>query len=1004
MLSDGPAGVSPAGTPWRRPSGPPRRLRAGLLAGLLCLPLPAAAGSEVDHFLGQRVVEVEFSIDGNLTEPPANRELVETRVGEPLSMRHVRETLAHLFSLGRYGAVEVGASARPGGVALLYELRPFEVVTEVALEGGRVLSHADVRGVISRIHGETFLANEAVSVVDTVRAYYGERGYLSARVLPEVAGRGARRILRLSIEAGPRATIRRWLMTGVASPAFYDSVSTLLALQSGAPYDGAGVDRQLSDYQSDLRRLGYYEASLSHEAERIGDAEVDVRLIVRRGPRITVSFEGDDVPGVSLPDLVPVEREASVDEDLLEDAEQRIESHLRALGYRDGVVTHTRDGDADRLSIVFRVSRGPLYRVAEVAVRGNQAVPDDELRAITGVAPGDPLVVADLDAGLAAIEEHYRRLGFATVRATSSFSGVAGNGDGVPVSQAVEIAIEEGVRTTIGTVAFEGAAIRSPQALLGTIESRAGGAYYPRQIDAGRDALVALYLNEGYEQVRVAVDTRFADDLSVVDLTFRIAEGPQVLVDHVLIVGNEEVDAETIRREVTLAPGQPLGLAAVAETRRRLNALGMFRRLDIREFSHGRFDRRDVIIEVEEAAATRLAYGGGFEVSQRLRRQVRASGSQAVERIELAPRGSFEIGRRNLWGKNRSIDLFTRVSVRRKNDPPLPVQSEPGRALGFNEYRVLATYREPRAIGRDWDVVMTGYVEQAIRPGFDLFSRGVTAQLTRSSGAGTSTAVGYRLGNNDTSNRELNREDEDIVDRLFPNVRLSSFTGNQVIDTRNDPVDPARGTFVTLEAEVAARTIGSEVGFTKSFVSGAVYRQVPGVPRIVMAAGARLGVAWGFPRSLDGASAPAEAQRAASSLALPISERFFAGGNTTVRGFALDRLGDPRTRTGGTIDQDGFPQGGNAMLIFNSELRIRVTPAIGVVTFLDAGNVYDRVEHVSLGRIRSGAGFGVRYNSPIGPLGFDIGFKLGPRYFFGDQASPQPEQLWALHFSFGQAF
>jgi outer membrane translocation and assembly module TamA len=180
---------------------------------------------------------------------------------------------------------------------------------------------------------------------------------------------------------------------------------------------------------------------------------------------------------------------------------------------------------------------------------------------------------------------------------------------------------------------------------------------------------------------------------------------------------------------------------------------------------------------------------------------------------------------------------------------------------------------------------------------------------------------------------------------------------------------------------------------------------MPGVPRIVLAAGARLGVAWGFPRALDALDGSREGRAAApSSLALPISERFFAGGNTTVRGFALDRLGNPRTQTGGTIDQAGFPQGGNAVIIFNSELRIRVTPAIGVVTFVDAGNVYDRVEHVSLGRIRSGAGFGVRYNSPVGPLGFDIGFKLSERHFFGDETSPQQEQLMALHFSFGQAF
>ena len=573
------------------------------------------------------------------------------------------------------------------------------------------------------------------------------------------------------------------------------------------------------------------------------------------------------------------------------------------------------------------------------------------------------------------------------------------------VEQDVAITIEEGVRTIVGGVEIDiGGAVRVED-VQQIIDTRGGDAYYGPQVERDRNALIEHFLNEGYEQARVAVEAGFADDLSTVDLVFRIAEGRQVLVDHVLIVGNRQVDAATIRREVTLIPGEPLGLDEVAETRRRLNALGMFRRLDIREFSHGRFDRRDVIIEVEEAAATRLAYGGGFEVSQRLRREVRAAGSQAVERIEFAPRGSFEIGRRNLWGRNRSLDLFTRVSVRRKNDPVQPVQAATGGALGFNEYRVLSTYREPRAIGRDWDVLVSGFVEQAIRPGFDLFSRGVTAQLTRSSGVATGTAIGYRLGNNDTSNRELNREDENIVDRLFPNVRLSSFTASRVLDTRDDPVNPSLGSLFTLESEVAARKMGSEVGFSKSFVSGSVYRPVPGVPRIVVAAGARLGVAWGFPQALEAAATPVPGPRpATSSLVLPISERFFAGGNTTVRGFALDRLGSPRTETGGTIDQDGFPQGGNAMVILNSELRIRVTPAIGVVTFLDAGNVYDRVEHVSLGRIRSGAGFGVRYNSPVGPLGFDIGFKLGERHFFGDETNPQQEQLWALHFSFGQAF
>ena len=255
------------------------------------------------------------------------------------------------------------------------------------------------------------------------------------------------------------------------------------------------------------------------------------------------------------------------------------------------------------------------------------------------------------------------------------------------------------------------------------------------------------------------------------------------MVDHVLIVGNDQVDSVTIRRELALGPGDPLGLDDVAESRRRLNALGMFRRLDIREFSHGRYEQRDLIIEVEEAPATSVAYGAGLEVSQRLRRSSTAGGGAAVERIEFAPRGSFEIGRRNLWGKNRSINLFSRVSLRRKNDPFSQGVVDAAPTLGFNEYRLLSTYREPRSFGLGWDVLMSGFIEQAIRPSFDLFSRGVTAQVTRQVGDVLSTTIGYRLGENDTSNRQLDLEDSNIVDRLFPEVRLSSFRVSQHRDT-----------------------------------------------------------------------------------------------------------------------------------------------------------------------------------------------------------------------------
>jgi outer membrane protein insertion porin family len=128
---------------------------------------------------------------------------------------------------------------------------------------------------------------------------------------------------------------------------------------------------------------------------------------------------------------------------------------------------------------------------------------------------------------------------------------------------------------------------------------------------------------------------------------------------------------------------------------------------------------------------------------------------------------------------------------------------------------------------------------------------------------------------------------------------------------------------------------------------------------------------------------------------LPASERFFAGGDTTVRGFALDQLGTPAT-----IDKDGFPIGGNALVIFNAELRVPVAGGLGVVGFFDTGNVFARTTDVDLKELRSAVGFGVRYKSPVGPIRVDLGFKVRRR----DIAPGVRESPNALHISLGQAF
>ena len=988
-----------------------RMAAVSLVVSLLVLGSRASAAG-VEEYVGKLVLEVRLVSNGELVQDPALLDLVETKVGAPLSIRQVRESLLHLFTLGRFRDVQVDAASLQQGVALYYDLIPLQGVERLEFQGLLGLQRNQLREAIAERYGQNPRVDLADEAVQALTNLYRDHGYLNARVVAEVEGSPERDTMVFEINAGPRVRIGTIELRGapLQRPA---QLLARLNLREGGIYDRDAIERRLADYEDELRSRRHYEAELDHTIAVRGDGRsVDVTLRVEPGPRVTIAFDGDPLPARDRAELVPIAREGSVDEDLLEDTSRRIEAYLHARGYWKAQVSHSRKAVGNELSIVFGVKKGARYTIADVKIVGNTAVTLGELQSLLRVSPGDPFVEAEFDANVAEIVEHYRRLGHAQVHVQQTATeGLRAEAPGAEAARVtVQLVIDEGVPTTIGSITFDGNENLADAELRAVIQQEPGQPYYGPQITASRDAAHVLYLNDGYESASVSVDVKLSADRRTADLVFTIREGPQIIVDHILIVGNRQIEASTIRREIALQEGGPVGLAAVFETRRRLNRLGLFRRIDIREFSHGGGDRRDVVVVVDEAPATSIAYGAGLEVGQRLRRGSE-TGGQAVERLEFAPRGFFQIGRRNLWGKNRSINLFTRVSVRPGDDPEA---LEPnGNGFGFSEYRVLGTYREPRTFGLNTDALATAFVEQSIRSSFNLFRRGLNAELRRPIRPTVSVSVGYAFDQNRISKDRIPEEDRPLIDRIFLDVVLSTFSGALVRDTRDDPFEPTSGTLLGLDTEIAGRRIGSEVGFAKTFLQGFVYRPWPGSRRIIIAAGARLGLARGFLRDVEVTDEDGKSvlRRVAD---LPASERFFAGGDTTVRGFALDQLGvhasqlpeDRENET--TIAQDGFPTGGNALIVLNSEIRFPVWRDLGAVAFLDAGNVFKRVGSLDLGKIRGAGGFGIRYRSPIGPVRVDLGFKLDRRRFptVGPTGEPvtTKERLTALHVSIGQAF
>lgn len=955
---------------------------------------PVAAQSAAAKYAGRPVEEVRLLVEDAPNTQPVLLDLIEMRTGEPLSIASIRESIGHLYSLGRYQDIQVDAADAPGGgVRLTFNLIPLHNIERIEFEGTLGLSERQLRSAVVERYGASPSIGRVDAAARTLQQLYADHGYLRARVeaRPDILHNPDRTLLTFIIDSGPLATIDSVEIEGDPR-APREEFLRRVGATSAAAYERPRLQERLDEYVSRLKSRKFYEAQASLRAVEAEDGRsVDLSIAINSGLPVAIRFEGDPIPADKLKELAPVEQEGTVDEDLLEDSESRLEGYLREQGYWKADVTVRREEQGGQLAIVFTVSRGRQYRVAgPTEITGMQAVPYADLAPLVQIKPGDLFRESALSVGVTAILNLYRIRGFASAAITSAVNETDPPRPGEGLVRPA-IVIVEASRTVVGEVVVSGNAAVATEELRPLIGILPGEPYYEPKVIQARDAVVLEYLNRGFSAAVVTPVPRLSEDRSRVDLTFTVQEGPQTIVDHILIVGNVNTDSDVIMRELQFRTGQPLGLQDQFESRRRLSALGLFRRVRISEVAHGSSNERDVLVTVEEAPATSVGYGGGVEATQRLRST--GPGGQAEEHLEFAPRGFFDIGRRNLFGANRSVSLYTRVSLRPKDAPDNP--EEDGTGIGFSEYRVVGTYRQPRWFGPN-DMTVTGVVEQGVRTTFNFARRGVNLDVVRRLTAALRVSGRYSFSSTRTFDERLSEEDQATIDRLFPRVRLSGFSSAIARDTRDDQLEPTRGLFVSGEGSVAARALGGQVGFMKAYVQAFGFRKVPGTERLILATRASVGLADGFERLVqptDDAGNPIPGEPI-SIEDLPASERFFAGGDSTIRGFALDSVGTPET-----ISLNGYPTGGNAVLLLNGELRFQVKGDFGGVVFVDGGNVFRRVTDFDLGELRGSVGFGLRYRSPVGPIRVDLGFKMDRRSIRGEL-----EPRTALHFSLGQAF
>jgi outer membrane protein assembly factor BamA len=223
------------------------------------------------------------------------------------------------------------------------------------------------------------------------------------------------------------------------------------------------------------------------------------------------------------------------------------------------------------------------------------------------------------------------------------------------------------------------------------------------------------------------------------------------------------------------------------------------------------------------------------------------------------------------------------------------------------------------------------------------------------------------------SQRHVEIISSDIDDDLLGNMNyfISSVGLFHTLDLRDSPVVPSRGFVFDQTFELAASAIGSEIEYFRTTARASYF--IP-FGKTLLEFGARAGVI----RPLN--------ESASDITAIPIDERFFNGGSTTVRSFGERELGP---------HDHGFPIGGEFYTIFNVEYTFPLYGELQGAVFVDAGNLLPDADNPGFNDMRYGIGAGLRYKLPIGPIRLDYGVNPDPH---------RHEDFGAFHFSFGFAF
>ncbi len=951
---------------------------------------------EALKYEGQRIVEIRFEPADQPLNPSELNHKLPFQAGSAFHERDLRLAIQNLFATGRFSDLAVDATEAAGGVALRFITKRAYFVGRVVIRGVNAPPNSGELASATKLRlGTPYVDADRTQAMQSLLSLLRQNGFYRAKMDAQVEYRPhfEEANVIFDVDAGKRARFEQPVITGhpgrpeqsIVLSTHWKRLYGLLGWQEVTQARvRQGLDNvrryyekhNLLDSRVTLRRLDYHNETNT----------VEPTLEVQAGIRVIIRTTGAKISLGKLKQLVPVFQEHSVDPDLLVEGQHNVQQYLVSEGYFGAEVGYkTAVGqNPDERIITYQIDRGRRHRFVYLAIAGNKYFNLDTIRERLYLQPAEfprfpygRFSELYLKQDIQSIENLYSSNGFRDVKVTSNAED---DYRGVKDHLAVFIRIQEGPQWYVSALSIEGSAENDLPALRSRLASLAGQPFSEANVAGDRESFLDYYYNRGFLNATFDYYVSPAEQPNHVNIRYVLNPGPRKYVGDVLVSGLETTRRKLVYDRIELNRDEPLSLAKETDSQRRLYELGIFARVNTAiQNPDGDEADKTVLYDIDEARHYSMNLGVGAQIA-RIGGSVTSLDNPAGS-TGFAPRVALGISRINFLGLGQTVGLQTSVST--------------------IEQRGALTYFIPQLVSNpDLNLSLTAFIENSsdIRT-FTAHRREASIQLgQRISRAFTAQ---YRLvfRNVTLSNLKI---DQLLVPLLSQPETVGMGEFSLIEDKRDDPTDAHHGIYTTFDVSYAPGILGSQTQFARGLFRNSTYH--PFHRDLVFARSTQFGII----------------SRTGGHPEIPLAERLYSGGSTSIRAFPDFQAG-PRDLT------TGFPLGGNAMFTNSLEMRFPLYgDNLAGVLFHDAGNVYDKVSDFSL-RFRQrnlqdfnytvqSVGFGLRYRTPIGPIRLDLSFSPDAPRFFGLKgtlqdlisgtavSTVQKINAFQFHFSLGQAF